>query len=333
VVPLAEAEEEVNGEDFFSTAVICRYDEDMKHLAFLAASLLLGTSTAFAADAAPELTVLTSRPSAGSIPRGAQRVPLLTITLNASCSADVTVDELRLHHAGLGNPEDITSLYATDGRMRLSRTTSFSGNNRTATLRLTRLTIERCTSKTVQIAADFSVSAENGGEHRAELKTVADIVAGDALVTIKADTSGATLRTAPSTSGTITVSYPPLRSTVKYGNNRTLGRLKLEADNEDDHAISSITLTNEGKARDTDLQNLYLETSAGEKISGTLRKLDGDKAVFVFSEPFILEKNQARVLEVKGNVRAASKKTIRFEVEEASDIVSTIAKQRGQRFQ
>lgn len=310
------------------------YPMHMKRLTLLAATVFFSASSALAATPNAELTVTTSTPSTASIPRGAQRVTLLELTLSASCSQDVTVSELTVHHEGLGDPEDIQSLYAlsTQG-IRISRTTRFSGNNRDATLRLSRLTVPACKKATFIIAADFSADAQNGGEHRVSIDAASDITSTANTVSVQPTTSTSIVRTSPSAAGTITVSYPSVHTSVKYGSNRTVGKLKLEADNRSDHVISSITLTNKGRARSTDLQNLVLESTAGEKLSATIKQLNDDLVQFVFTEPFILSKNQSRVLEVHADVRAASKKTIRFIVEEPSDIVSTIAKQRGQRFQ
>lgn len=309
-----------------------RYDVDMKHRAsaLLALSLCLSSTPALAADASLDIT--TAPATVGSIPRGASRVAMLDITLEASCDADVQVRELAVRHEGLGAASDIERVYLTKGIRRISRAASFSANDHVARLRVGGLTVERCGRTTVTVRADYSVSASSGGEHRVMLTGTEDIVSSAVRIDLTETTAPGTVRATPSPAGMIDVAYLPVHGTVRYGRNRVISRLRLDADGGSDHLLSAITLTNEGSARDADLRNLFIEMS-GKRVTGTLRRLDDDRAVFTFDPPVRLGRNQSRVLEVHADVRASSRRTIRLVLEEPSDLDAAIQRQRGARFQ
>lgn len=300
-------------------------------LGILTALTMLSVS-APAYGAGGELAVSVRGIDPGSVPRGANRVAMMEIVLNASCDADVRVDALSLRHGGLGAATDIHRVYLHNGVRRLSRAASFSQSDQTARLRIAGLTVPRCGTETVYAYADFSVDATSGGEHRVTLHSTADISSDAVTVTLSSTGGTATARAVPANSGTITVEYLRLNRTVGYGANKVISRLRLDADNESDHLIRSITLTNDGSARDDDLRNLRIEAS-GRTVSGRLRSLDGDIAVFTFDPPLRLGRNASRVLQVRADVRASRRRTIRLLLEEPSDLDATIQKQRGARFQ
>jgi hypothetical protein len=292
-------------------------------------AFLLGSMPAYAAP--DSLSVQVSVPAGGSVPKGAQRVPLLVLSMEASCEEDVTIEELVVRHGGLGDENDLTNVYVTDGTRRLSRAVSFSGADKIARLRIGSLTIEKCEKKTVIVVVDFSSDAASGSQHRLSIEKDGIVSTAD-NVSIT-NTAGKPVTTVPGNIGRITVMYPALTRAVSYGANRTVGRLSFEADNVSDHEISAITLTNNGSAQGTDLKNLRLRLSNGEYVGSSETSLDGDTVRFEFDPPLLLERNQTRLLNVIADIRASRRRTIQLEVEESSDIEATVRKQRGGRFQ
>jgi hypothetical protein len=260
-----------------------------------------------------------------SVPQGAQRVPMLQIDLRASCEEDILINDIALRHTGLGASSDIPRVYLTDGTRRLSTSVSFSGRNRSATLRPRGLIIKACNERTLTIAADFSADAAAGGEHRIILAGIGTDNGPTIVSTINGASSA---RATPSTTGTITVEYLPLHSTVRYGNNRIISRIRLNADGEADQSVTSITLTNDGSARDEDLVNL--ELMDGQNVLAEIGELDGDTARFVLDEPLQIGRNASKLLTVRADLRASIKRTIRLIVEEPSDIVAGPEQRRRQ---
>ena len=88
----------------------------------------------------------------------------------------------------------------------------------------------------------------------------------------------------------------------------------------DDHWLREITLTNDGKARNGDLQNLILQSSRGVPLAPTVASLTNDTVTFGLDTPVMLRKNDSIVLVVKADVLASRTRTIRLIVEEPADL-------------
>lgn len=266
------------------------------------------------------LTVNTVSPEFSTIPLGAQRVAMQTVELSASCEADVTVSALTMTHGNLGSATDIERIYAMEGSRRISRTASFSGNTSQATLRMPAFRIAKCQKRTVVIMADFSPDAAAQGEHSVFIASSEDIKTDAASVRATLTSNLGSSRVAPVSQGTIEVEYLPVLTSTTYGAGRTLMRMRLTARDEDQF-VYSVTLTNAGKARDADVKNLSLGTRAGT-LTDVVASMAGDKVTLTFDPPLRLDRGEDILLLLKGDVRASRKKTIDFEVEEASDITA-----------
>lgn len=274
------------------------------------------------------VTVNQEVPSASSsIPKGAQRIPMMRIALSASCDEDVTLTSLTLTHRGLGAAADLSRIYILEGQRRISRAHSISSKERTVDVRLRAFTIKRCTTRTIDVLTDFSADASVGAMHALSIVSANDVHAGDADIELQMLPVSAPAVTVPASSAVVEVEYLPLLGSVTYGANRTLARIKLTGDGDNQH-ITRIVLTNDGSARDTDLLNLSLETSRGEEIANVLPHLDGSLATFELNPAMLLEDNQTKMLLLKGDVRASRRRTIRFIIEEPSDILAEIRRGR-----
>jgi hypothetical protein len=261
-----------------------------------------------------------------SIPAGAQRVEVLGVTFSNTTIAPVTVLSVTVHHRGLGATDEILRVYAVEGSKRLSRgfTVPRSGN---VTLRFRPvLTLAPREKRAVSIVVDFASDVSAASEHSFTLDPATDIDAGD--VSIRgARTIGGTTRTSPSTNGAISVSYLDLPSPLHLHRNEVVARIKLTANAIDDHRITAITLTNDGSMRDDKLQNLYLESNRGQLLTDTVPQLTGDTVTLTFDPAFLLKKGESVLLNLRGTVRT-KRKTIKFVLEEPSDIVSEVVRGR-----
>ena len=146
---------------------------------------------------------------------------------------------------------------------------------------------------------------------------------------VEGDLSGSSSMTlAPNSFGTINVEYLNLPRVIHYGNGRVISRIRLSADNRDNHTISAITFMNEGTARDKDLQNIILVSSRGEVLSMTAPKLSGESVRLVMKQPLRLSKNDDVILTVRANVMASRRKTIQLLVETPGDVESAVRRGR-----
>src|SRR5204863_4456812 len=94
-------------------------------LVYACVLLLPLSSVAAVADPSSLLEVRVSS-QGGSAAIGAQRVPLVTLTMSASCTADVTLSSVQLQHRGLGRAVDIERVYAIEGVRRITGSRSVS---------------------------------------------------------------------------------------------------------------------------------------------------------------------------------------------------------------
>lgn len=285
------------------------------------AFFLVATVGVLPASAQSASLEVTQRPlSIGTAARGSQRVGMLDLTFKAGCDGDAVLETLTVHHRGLGDSNDIARIYALQDGRRITRSRSFDTKNRTAELRFRGMTIPACDEATLTIAADIASDAEVSGEHALSLRTPSDITLASGEATLRSASSSLSVRTAPVSKGVITASYPDLRgNTIRFGKNRLVGRIKLEADRESDHFIHAITITNDGKAREADLSNIGFFAGDGTKLS-SVSSMKADAIHFLFKDPIVLRKNQSRQFEIRASVNASRRKTVRLLIEEPGDI-------------
>lgn len=299
----------------------------MRLLLALLSSLLVPASALAALPGPPALTATVSVPAQGSIPQGAQRVSMLTVALQASCASDVAVSSLEVRHGGLGSVRDLSRLYLMEGGRRASRG-AVPNDQAPTMLRLRGFTVDACGTRILTVAADFSASAAAAGEHRLTLEEVSADAPARAIAAAASSSSVPRATITPGASAELSIEFLPVRTSVTYGANRTLARLRLENDGRRAQSVLAITFTNDGSARDADLQNLALYNSAGERISATAEVLDGSILRLELDPALHLESRDEKVLELRGDVRASRKRTIEFTIEEPSDVEAVEARTR-----
>src|SRR3989338_3336110 len=248
--------------------------------------------------------------SAGTLPKGAQRVDMMRVRFSAPCDQDIVVRSLKVHHRGLGAIEDIDRVYAMDGLRRVSRAARIRRSDETATLRFRSLAVNRCTVKTIAVLLDFSPSAQAGSQHTLTLELPEDIDA-NASVSVTTYEDAEATRIAPGETGSVSVEFLDLPSPLRYGERRTLARLRISADREKDQEIVSVTLTKDGSARGADLQNLFMETTRRERLSMQQDSLEGESVTFRSAPPLFLGRNAEQLLIVRGDIRASRKRTVK----------------------
>lgn len=289
----------------------------MKHCRTLSTVAALCGFLSPIATSAAGLTVTQQGVVSSSVPKGAQRAVFIEASLHAACDAAVTVRSFSVKHRGLGEASDLVRVYATEGDVRLSRTRSLDSNDRDAVLAfVSPLTVKACGTVRVQVRGDFSTDAQVAGEHG----LLIEAVDADAPVTLASTAASSKLTARPSTTGTVSVTFLPLTKALQFGKGRTVARIRLEADNAANQRISSITLTNDGKAVDGDLANIRLEDRKGNALTQVAATLDGDKVRLTFDPPLRLDRNDQVLLELKADIVASNKRTLRFVLEEPSDL-------------
>ncbi len=281
-----------------------------------ALSVLCGLGSAQASLASLDVQVET--PAIGSVARGAQRVPVAAITLAVPCSSEaVNVTSLTIQRTGLGTSSDIARVYLLSGLNRVTRAYPLPSKNEPLVIAVRGMDMEPCASRSLVLAVDFSAQAQTASEHAFRVTAVD---AKDATVNITSDARGTLQVGASGTPAVVTAELLPVLTSVTYGRNRTVARMSVAGTAGKDQRITTITLTNNGSASDADLQNLYWVTRTGEKISEVIPQMQGRVARIALDPGLLLEGRDTKLIELRADVRASRKRTIRWELEESADI-------------
>lgn len=263
--------------------------------------------------------------SARSIPQGASRVEMGTFSLSAPCDAsDAVITSITLKRLGLGDQQDINRVYIMKGVQRISTARSFSTQTQLAVLTTRRLLVPACEKQEFTIMADFSAQAATGGLH---VIRVDSVETEHSVVAIQDESSLAPTQTVPQSTQEIRAEYLQLLSPVRYGSKQTVGRFSLKTIGNNDVAVSAITFTNKGKARNSDLQQLRLK-DGNTTISASVTQLQENKVRFEMDPPLLLSGNKTVVLTIQADIRASRRKTIQLIIEEPSD-VEAVSQQRN----
>ena len=277
------------------------------------------------------LSVVTGNASlVSSVAAGSQHIPMLSLTMTASCNADIPITAINIVRRGLGANSDIQSVYAESGNSRLSSARSISKRDGIVQLRLRRFTVPSCETRTVGIFVDFSADASIAGEHSISLAPIQPIDAGNARVSLQIADAPIVRRTTGSVRSSVTVDMLDINQRISYGNRRTVARYRLTEEGNEQQQIQSIRFTNLGSASDNHLRNLYLQTSAGKRVSSILSQMEGDTAFITFDQPLIIASGRRLVFELKADIRASRSKTIQFTIEEPSDVRAIRVRNREQ---
>lgn len=265
-----------------------------------------------------------------SVAPGMQRIPMLTLDLANETKGEVKIETIRVLHRGLGEHRDILGVYLmSESGQRVSDRFAFASNDAFAEIRIwPPLILDVGESMVVLVVGDMAPDAAIAGEHRLWLSSDADVDAGDdtPVTVLQGSTLSRVLRTSGVERSVIDVDYPGLNERVRYGKNRLVGRIRLNVDGKSKQAITSLTLTNDGKAQYADLQNIYIESNRGKRLSKILPQLagrSGKTATFTFDKGLLIDGGSSVILNVRADALVSRRKTIQFLVEEPGDVIAT----------
>jgi hypothetical protein len=264
------------------------------------------------------VTVRVEAMETSSIPRGAMRVPVFSMTLDVPCNTNVTLESIRLQHRGMGRIQDITAVYAMVDGVRVSRAVTPESSNGQVEVRFESHKLEPCATEEMMFVMDIASDADVGGSHAFIVTDSQNIhFTGAAVIFNNATISPRSI--ASQNQGSVTFTSLPLLLQPRYGDDRTVARFRIEASGLH-QVMTEITLINSGSANADDLQNLVLVDSRGQKISDIVSQLAGRSARFILKKPLYLEQGKQQILMVKANIRASRRRTIALGLHEQSDL-------------
>lgn len=272
------------------------------------------------AQAPSQLSVSVVSVDSSVVPRGGSRVPVATLSVQNSCGGTVNISDLTVRLTGHIDPAAVEAVFATEGVRRVSRVAHIDNNSRLATLRLPALRIPSCGTRNIIINFSLSRDAEPASQFGVEIPSASSIRTSASDVSLNKDRVNSSVRVSPTTSPTLTLTFLPVTGRLRYGATETVSRLQLRNTGSDKQIIRSITLTNDGFARGTDLRNLFLQTPSGTRVSDIIDFLSDRQVTLTLMPECILERGNVKQLHLKADVRASPQRTVRFIVDEEADI-------------
>ena len=273
-----------------------------------------------------DLEVTLSNPNqvGDTVPKGAVAVKMVSYDLTASCSDSVSVSRMIVVHEGAGDRSDIDNVYVSVNGTRVSSTKSIDSDEVASITISPALMVPACQTVQVDVAVDIDVNADSNGEHRFALYSADDVRSNAKSTTMNGPLRGDTFEIATVTAGVVDFTYKSISpNTVEIGDDGvTVSEFEVDASSQEDMTFVSITLEQTGTINSDDLENLYLYNGSTE-IAGPATMM-GDYVTFMVDE--YIEDGKSEKYEVRADIIDGANDTIKFELEETSDLVAVGAK-------
>lgn len=257
--------------------------------------------------------------ASATVPLGATNVPFVKFNVYNGGATAATLTGLTVKRTGAGSTVDIANVYVYQGSSRLSSGRSINSSSNEAVFSGLSIVVPAYGSVTLDILGDIAASgtATAGNVHAL---SVMNAMFSSTAASGMAQGNNMTL--AGVSAGSIDINDSGTITNPKVGEqNVKVGQFQLVAGTSEDLVVKRISLIQGGALTNSYLTNLVLK-QAGNTL-GTVAALDSkDKANFDVN--FALAKGDTKTFEVYANVsgsaRSGSSETIKFYLEEASDI-------------
>jgi hypothetical protein len=270
------------------------------------------------------LTVTPQSTTASSMLHGAWRVPMLSVSLAASCGEDeVVVESITVTHKGLGQSSKVEFVYLASNQARISGKRQINSSDRMVTLYpVPYLVIPPCTSKEVTIMADFSKTTTIGNAHRFDIMQASNIVSNASSLSGTFPIEGSSMTTSSTDADTITVSYSPNTATsLRVGQKQVvLGKLSIMGGSKDTVNIRSLQLKQNGTVQKENVQNIVVRKPGGVPLTTNVSISSKDSILLTFNKPLLIGKQTSVALEIVGDVLGKGNRTLQWVLQEEGDL-------------
>ncbi len=278
-----------------------------------------GTSEASTGTVGSGLSVAVSNntPASATIPKGATKVAFTTVNLTASNDGPVTIDDLTLTRIGVGDENELGKVYLYEGMTKVEDGENIS-NDDVAEFNNVDYVVPAGETKTLTVRANNVTGIS--GNHGFSIDEASDIVTNGASVSGSFPVTGNLMSLSAVQAGSLTFNFDSVNDSVKVGEEqKEMSEFLLRAGDQEDVALRQATLTNEGSADMTNLENLKLYVD-GEVVT-ELDSANTDAVTLAFDEPYIIEQGEEEDFTLKADVVGEATEDVSFELDELGDIV------------
>jgi len=275
-----------------------------------------GTSSGTTVEASVTVSLAADSPAGATLPLGANNVDVLKFNLTTSNA--VTLTGATVKRLGVGAVADFANVYMYDGATRLTSGRSLSSDTHTATFTNLGVDLIPGTTKAVTLAVDITNNVLNSGNE--DYFQLTDLTFSGTTVS-GLPVSGNSFTVGTAAAGNVQVSKSGTVTNPTVGSDGVkLASFKVTAGTED-VALHRIALTQGGSISSADVMNLKLYQ--GSTMLAETSGLTGqDLVVFDLTTPFEIEDGQNKIFEVKGDVDGRPNETVRFYLDEDTDILA-----------
>ncbi len=281
-----------------------------------------GTSAESAGTVGSGLSVAVSNrtPASATIPTGAAIVAFTTVNLTASNDGPVTIDDLTLTRIGVGDENELGKVYLYEGMTEVEDGENISNDN-VAEFNNVDYVVPAGETKALTVRANVTgTDAGAIGNHGFSIDEASDIVTNGASVSGSFPVTGNLMSLSTVQAGSLTFNFNSVNNSVKVGEEqKEMSEFSLKAADKEDVALQQATLTNEGSADMTNLENLKLYVD-GEVVT-ELDSANTDAVTLAFDEPYIIEQGETETFTLKADIVGGATENVKFELDGLGDIV------------
>jgi|GEM_PF-5129062 hypothetical protein len=262
-------------------------------------------------------------PEYGVVAGLASNVPYFTFDISAG-DEDAEVSEIKLTREGLGHKDDFAAVYLYADGVKVTRSKSVNSDDEVTFALNPDIAVEAGETVTVKVVTDMaSLAGTNvlaGNLDRFTVKDAADItLVGGGEVDGDFPLEGEYMGMGSQDVGDINVSLKTISdTTVKVGEKEQIvAKLELVVSSTEDVLIQTLSLKQEGSADPEDMSDFKIYKSS--TLLAEVSEVTGDYLTFEDMD-LPVEKGDTITLTVKADVDSGSANTIKYTLDEGSDL-------------
>jgi hypothetical protein len=269
------------------------------------------------------IALSSSTPAAASLAKGAVATPVVSYKISSQTAT--TLDSVKFTRTGLGAASDYNNVYIYSNGTRLKSGRAISSDSQTVEFTNIGLAIPANGTVDLTVAVDVYSSSVTGDVNTMGIASASDIKFTAGTVSGTFPLNGSAMTISSVAIGTATLAYGSSVSNPSIGATvAEVGEMKITAGS-DDVTLDKVTLTQNGTISSSYLNNITLKIDS--TVLATTASMTGDTVTLTLTTPYTIGKNKNKTFGIYADITGGkSSDTIRFYVDELSDIVITDVK-------
>ena len=273
------------------------------------------------------VALASTTPGTQVAPGAATNVPLMRFNLTASADGAVTVSQINVKRAGIGDANDFDYLYLYDGATRLTNGKTINSTTHVAQFTVLNLSIPAGTTKTLTLSGDVPLLTGNataGNVHY--FMIVSGAITTTAAINGSFPVSSNTTTIGSSTAGSIVIdANGTLPNPVVGQNDAAAAQFKLTAGTGEDLELKNVTLYQAGSINNNYLSDFKLWQGTTQLASVASVTTKGLIVFDLSATPYTIAKNTNKIFKVTVDFSGSARNsdTTKIYLENNADLLAT----------